>query len=117
VSWIITKYLITAGLVVLISELAKLNDKLGALIASLPLITLLTLFWLYFEDQPSIKIANHAFYTFWFVIPTLPMFLAFPFLLYKTGFWYAMGISVIITIACFLILLAVTRYFNLDLLS
>ncbi|MEQ1766138.1 MAG: DUF3147 family protein, partial [Methylotenera sp.] len=58
--YIVMKYLITAGLVVLISELAKRSDKLGALVASLPLVTLLTLIWLYIEQQPTSKIANHA---------------------------------------------------------
>jgi glycosyltransferase involved in cell wall biosynthesis len=42
---------------------------------------LLTLIWLYIEQQPTSKIANHAWYTFWYVIPTLPMFLAFPWLM------------------------------------
>lgn len=76
--WILTKYFITAAIVVLASELAKRSDKLGALVAAMPLVTLLTLIWLYVENQPTLKIANHARYTFWYVIPTLPMFLIFP---------------------------------------
>ena len=79
--WIIFKYAITAGMVVLISEIAKRSDKLGGLIAALPLVTVLTLIWLFIENQSSEKIANHAWYTFWYVVPTLPMFLAFPWLL------------------------------------
>jgi hypothetical protein len=79
--WIITKYLITAAVVVAVSEVAKRSDRLGALLASLPLVTLLALTWLYIEKQPTEKIANHAWYTFWYVVPTLPMFLAFPALL------------------------------------
>ena len=100
-AWIITKYLITAGLVVFISEIAKRSDKLGGFIAALPLITLLTMIWLYVEKQPEEKIANHAYYTFWYVIPTLPMFLLFPYLLPKLGFWVTMGASVVVTIICF----------------
>jgi hypothetical protein len=100
-AWIITKYLITAGLVVFISEIAKRSDKLGGFIAALPLITLLTLIWLYIEKQSDEKIANHAYYTFWYVIPTLPMFLLFPYLLPKLGFWLTMGASVVVTIICF----------------
>ena len=94
-------YLITAGLVVFISEMAKRSDKLGGFIAALPLITLLTLIWLYIEKQSDEKIANHAYYTFWYVIPTLPMFLLFPYLLPKLGFWLTMGTSVVVTIICF----------------
>ncbi len=86
-AWVATKYLITAALVVLISEAAKRSDKLGGLMAALPLVTILTLIWLYLENQPEAKIANHAWYTFWYVIPTLPMFLVFPMLLSRLGFW------------------------------
>lgn len=84
--WIATKYLVTAGIVVLISEVAKRSDRLGSFVASLPLVTLLTLFWLYFDGQSADKIANHAYYTFWYVISTLPMFIttkfypSFPFI-------------------------------------
>jgi hypothetical protein len=47
----------------------------------------LTLVWLYLENQSMEKISNHAWYTFWYVLPTLPMFIAFPLLLPKLGFW------------------------------
>jgi uncharacterized membrane protein (GlpM family) len=116
-AWIVTKYLITAGLVVLISEVAKRSDKLGALIAALPLVTVLTLFWLYVEKQPPEKIANHAYYTFWYVIPTLPMFLVFPSLLAKFGFWGAMGSSVLLTVVCFGGFAYLVRSIGVDLLG
>lgn len=63
-AWIVTKFFITATIIVLVSELAKRSDKLGALLASLPLVTVLALIWLHFEGQPKEKLANHAFYTF-----------------------------------------------------
>jgi len=116
-TWIITKYFITAGLVVLISEVAKRSDKIGALIAALPLVTVLTLFWLYFENQPSEKIANHAYYTFWYVIPTLPMFLAFPWLLAKFGFWGALGASILLTLGCFVVFAYSVRLIGIDLMG
>jgi len=99
--WIITKYLITAAIVVAVSEVAKRSDRAGALLASLPLVTLLALTWLYIEKQPAEKITNHAWYTFWYVVPTLPMFLAFPRLFARFGFWPALGLSAVITIVCF----------------
>jgi F0F1-type ATP synthase assembly protein I len=111
-----TKYLLTAAMVVLVSEAAKRSDKLGGFIAALPLITLLTLIWLYLEHQPASKIANHAYYTFWYVIPTLPMFLAFPFLLPRLGFWPTMLASVLITVLCFGISVLVLRKFGIELL-
>ena len=85
--WILTKYATTAGIVVLVSELAKRSDRLGGLVAALPLVTVLTLIWLQVENQGQDKIANHAWYTFWYVVPTLPMFLLFPALLPRLGFW------------------------------
>src|SRR3546814_5265001 len=95
--WIITKYLITSAIVVAVSELAKRSDRLGALLASLPLVTLLALTWLYLDKQPAEKIANHAWYTFWYVVPTLPMFLIFPRLFARFGFWPALALSALIT--------------------
>ena len=99
--WLIAKYLITAAVVVLVSEAAKRSDKLGGFIAALPMVTFLALIWLYVERQPQGKIANHAWYTFWYVVPTLPMFLAFPWLLPRIGFWPTMVASAAITVVCF----------------
>ena len=99
--FIIIKYIVTAAVVVAVSEFAKASDKLGSLVASLPLVTLLTLIWLFIENQPMAKIANHAYYTFWYVLPTLPMFLLFPFLLPKIGFWPTLITCIIFTIVVF----------------
>ena len=115
-TWIITKYLLTAGMVVFISEVTKRSDRLGGFIAALPLMTLLTLAWLYIENQPEDKIANHAYYTFWYVIPTLPMFLLFPYLLPRLGFWMTMVASTLVTIICFGLFALVMKGFGIDLL-
>ncbi len=100
-AWIIAKYLITAAVVVLVSEAAKHSDKLGGFVAALPLITILTLIWLYVEKQPIEKISNHAWYTFWYVLPTLPMFLVFPALLARWGFWPTLGMCIGLTVVLF----------------
>ena len=114
--YLIIKYFITAGLVVLVSELAKRSDKLGGLIAALPLVTVLALIWLYMEGQPTSKIANHAYYTFWYVLPTLPMFLIFPYLLSKWGFVLSLLASVLITALVFFLFALVLKSFGVDLL-
>ena len=116
-TFIIIKLFATAAIIVLISEIAKISDKLGALIASLPLITFLTLFWLYLEKQDQEKIANHAYYTFWYVLPTLPMFLLFPFLLKNIGFWFAIILSIFFTIGIFLIYVQILKKFGIHLTS
>lgn len=115
-AWIITKYLLTAGIVILVSELAKRSDKLGGLVAALPLVTVLTLVWLYLENQSMEKIANHAWYTFWYVLPTLPMFIAFPLLLPKLGFWPTLISSILITMASFGGFVILLRRFGIELL-
>lgn len=114
--WLITKYLITAAVVVVVSEIAKRSDKLGALVAALPLVTILALVWLHLENQPQEKIARHAWYTLWYVLPTLPMFLSFPLLLGRLGFWPTLLASCVITVICFGIFVLALRQFGIDLL-
>jgi hypothetical protein len=115
-TYIIIKYLITAAVVVLVSELAKANDKLGGFIAALPLITLLALIWLQIENQSIAKIANHAYYTFWYAIPTLPMFLLFPYLLPKWGFWLTLLSCIVFTLLFFYLYVTGLKHFGIDLL-
>ncbi len=114
--WLVTKFAITAALIVLVTEVAKRSDKAGALIAALPLVTLLALVWLHVEGQPQEKVANHAWYTFWYVLPTLPMFLAFPFLLPRIGFWPSLLASAVVTVVSFGAFAVVLRRFGIDLL-
>jgi len=113
--WLITKYAVTAVVVVVVSELAKRSDKLGGFVAALPLVTILALIWLYVENQPQQKLANHAYYTFWYVIPTLPMFIAFPALLPRLGFWPALLACIILTVVCFGLFAIALRRFGIAL--
>jgi uncharacterized membrane protein (GlpM family) len=115
-TWIVTKYAVTAFLVVLISEVAKRSDKAGGVIAALPLVTVLTLIWLWAEGQGEAKLSNHAWYTFWYVVPTLPMFLLFPYFLPRIGFWPTMAASVVITMASFALFAVLVRRFGIELL-
>ena len=114
--WIASKYLLTAAVVVFVSELAKRSDRLGGLVAALPLVTLLTLVWLHLEQQPAHKLANHAWYTFWYVLPTLPMFLAFPALLPRLGFWPSLLTCIIICALRFVLFAWVLRRYGIQLL-
>jgi len=116
VAWLITKYFASAAVVVLVSEFARRSDRAGALVAALPLVSLLALIWLHLEKQPPQRIANLAWYTFWYVVPTLPMFLAFPALLPRVGFWPALAACVVITIVSFVLFALVVRRFGIELL-
>ena len=117
---ILLKFLITAGLVVLISQVAKWNDRLGALIAALPMVTVLAMTWMFFDlkgAEQTEKIANHAYYTFWYVIPTLPMFLLIPWMLRK-GFHYGWCLlaACVLTAVLFVITAWVMRRFDIELM-
>jgi len=115
-TWIVTKYLLTAAVVVVVSEFAKRSDRLGGFVAALPLVTVLTLIWLHVEGQSQEKVSNHAWYTLWYVIPTLPMFVAFPVLVSRFGFWLTLLACLVITVACFGLTVIAARRVGIDLL-
>ncbi|MGR5238717.1 DUF3147 family protein [Vibrio alfacsensis] len=114
--WIVVKYLTTAAIVVAISEVAKRSDKVGAFVAALPTVTILALIWMYVEGQGTEKLSNHAFFTFWYVLPTLPMFLLFPYLLSKYSFWLTLLISCVVSVACFAVTHYAVKHFGINLL-
>jgi hypothetical protein len=112
--WI--KYLITAALIVGISEIAKRADRLGAAVGAMPWMTTLVMIWLFVEKQPSSKIENHAWYTFWYVLPTLPMFLLIPFLLKKgMNFPLVMVLAALLTVGAFFLTAGIVRRFGIHL--
>ncbi|MGJ8632238.1 MAG: DUF3147 family protein [Glaciecola sp.] len=115
--WLITKYLVTAGIIVTVSEVAKRNDKFGALLVALPTVTILAIIWLYLENQPNAKIASHMRYTFWYVLPSLPLFLIFPLLIDRVGFWMALFVGSIVSIFCLYMLTFILKRFDIHLLS
>jgi len=114
---IVAKYAVTALVIVLVSEVAKRSDKLGALISSLPFVTIMIMIWLYVERQGTEKIGNHAYYTFWYVLPTLPMFLVMPFLLTKgMNFWLALISCAVVTCVCFVLTAVLAKRFGVNLI-
>lgn len=115
--FLITKYAVTAFLIVLVSEIAKRSDKAGALITSLPLVTVMVMVWLYLEKQGSAKIGNHAYYTFWYVLPTLPMFLIMPKMMSKgVNFWLSLAVCALVTFGCFILTAVIAKRFGVNLL-
>ena len=98
--FILTKIFLTAFLIVVISEIGKLNDKLGGLVAALPLVTILVVCWMYYEGVSENKIANHFKYTILFLIPTLPGFFVVPFIIPKLGVFYSLLVFVLLSAIC-----------------
>jgi intracellular septation protein A len=96
------KILISAVLIALISEISKRNSFLGAVLASLPLISIMALIWLYVDTRNIQKVISLSYGIFWLVLPSLALFIALPlFLKLKIPFSYALTGSIIITVVCY----------------
>ncbi|MGL4395679.1 MAG: DUF3147 family protein [Hyphomicrobium sp.] len=102
------KVAITAIVVVAISELAKRSSALGALLASLPLTSLLAFLWLYGETGDAAKVADLARSIFWYVLPSLVLFVALPLLIAQgVGFWPSLVVSCALTFLAYLAMTAI----------
>ena len=112
----ITKILLTSLVIILVTEVAKKSDKLGGLIAALPLTTILIILWMYYEGFSNEKISRHMLYTAFFVIPTIPMFLIFPFLIDKFGFFGAVAFGLLLTSILLFYMDKLVKIFGSDLL-
>lgn len=114
--YLIIKSAISGVIIAIVSLVAKRYPGFGALIASLPLISVLGMIWLW-RDKPDVaNMAAHVQATFWFVIPSLPMFLVIPALLRSgIGFWAALAIGCALTICLYLAMSWVGPRFGLRL--
>jgi hypothetical protein len=113
----VVKILVTALIIVLVNKIQLVNDRLSALLIALPFTSLIAMIWMHQEKQTTTRIANHAEGTFWFVLPTLPMFLVFPWLLRQGwGFWPALLTNCAMTIGLFWLTVIVLRKFGIDLM-
>jgi len=103
--YLAAKALLSGVIVAVVSEIAKRSPSLGALILSLPLVSILAFIWLWRDTSDTENIAALAQSTFWLVLPTLPMFLVLAALLRNgTGFWTALGLSCLLTLALYILM-------------
>jgi len=112
----ITKLVITAVLIVVISEIARRSSFMGAILASIPLISVLAMIWLYIDTNDAMKVSVLATSVFWLVIPSLALFVSLPLLL-KNGinFYLSMGISIAVTIVCYFLMIAALDHYGIKL--
>ena len=111
---LIIKALVTAVVVMAISELGKRSTLAGALLASLPLTSLLALMWLYRDTGSAMQAADLARGIFWLVLPSLAFFLVFPAVVRAGyGFWPAMGVGAFTMLAAYSVMLWLDRAFHL----
>jgi hypothetical protein len=99
-------FIIKAGLSGLIAaavaEIARRYPGWGGLVASLPLTSLLAMIWLWRDTGDAEQVAALTSGIFWFILPSLALFLVLPWLLRSgLGFWLAMGLSVAGTLALY----------------
>jgi len=114
--YLLIKALVSGAIIAAVSEIAKRYPGFGALVASLPLVSVLGMIWLWRDTQDPVRIAAHAGATFWFVLPSLPMFLLIPALLrHGTPFWLALGLGCALTIALYLAMTWIGPRFGLRL--
>ena len=113
----LAKLLLSALVIVIVTKIQLVNDRLSALLIALPLTSLVAMIWMHGTGQSSQRLANHAEGTFWFVLPTLPMFLVMPWMLRSGwGFWPALLANCVMTVILFWITVVLLRRFGIDLM-
>ena len=115
----VVKILLTAVIILVVTKLQLLSDRLSALLIALPLTSILAMIWMRHESKVPDQvtriesIANHAYYTFWFVLPTMPMFLVIPWMLRKGhGFYVTLFVNAALTTALFWLLVVTLKKFT-----
>lgn len=114
--YLAVKAALSGVIIATVSEVARRSPGLGALIVSLPLVSILGILWLWHDTGDAERIAAHAQSTFWYVLPTLPMFLLLPALLrHGTGFWLALAACCALTVALYFLTIWLLAKFGIAL--
>lgn len=115
-AYYLVKIAVTTVLIVLISEIAKRSSFMGALLASIPLVSVLAMVWLYVDTKDVDKVTSLATSVFWLVLPSLALFITLPLLL-KQGlnFYLSMTLAIGITIGCYGLMVMVLNHFGIRL--
>lgn len=115
-AYYIVKIIITALLVVLIAEISKRSSLIASILASVPLVSVLAMVWLYIDTKDTDKISALSTGIFWLVIPSLALFVSLPVLLRKEiNFYISMGTAIVITVICYYIMIVVLEKFGIKL--
>ena len=115
-NYYIIKIVITTILIVAISEISKRSSLIGAILASVPLVSVLAMIWLYQDTKDIGKISELSIGIFWLVIPSLALFVSLPLLL-KQGinFYISLIISIAFTVACYYLMIIGLKQFGIKL--
>lgn len=116
VTYYLAKIAITATLIVVISEIAKRSTLVGAVLASIPLVSVLAMLWLYIETQDTTKVSTFATSVFWLILPSLALFITLPILLKQgVSFYPSIAISLGATIVCYYLMVSILRFLGIHL--
>ncbi|HPU16654.1 MAG TPA: DUF3147 family protein [Polymorphobacter sp.] len=114
--YLAVKALISGVIVAAVSEIARRSPAGGALLASLPLVSVLGMIWLWRDTHDPVRMASHVGATFWYVLPSLPMFLVIPLLLRAgVGFAPALVAGYVLTMVLYLAMVVVLARFGITL--
>jgi hypothetical protein len=114
--YLTVKAALSGVIIAIVSEVARRSPSLGALIVSLPLVSILGILWLWHDTTDVERIATHAQSTFWYVLPTLPMFLVMPAMLrHGIGFWVTLAACCVLTFVLYLCTIWVLGKFGVTL--
>lgn len=115
-TYYIIKIAVTTALIVLISEVSERSTLLGAILASVPLVSVLAMIWLYSETRDAAQVAALARSVFWLVLPSLVLFVTLPLLLARgVNFYIGLGAAVAATVAAYFVMILVGRGLGLKL--
>ena len=104
--YLFIKAALSGILIAIVSEVAKRYPGVGGLIASLPLVSVLGMIWLWRDKPDAANMAAHAEATFWFVLPSLPMFLLIPAMLRNgIAFWICLLVGCAVTVALYTLMI------------
>ena len=112
----LVKIVITTLLIVAISEIARRSTFMGAILASVPLVSVLAMIWLFIDTGDVAKISSLSTSIFWLVVPSLALFLSLPlFLKQGLNFYLSLGLSIGLTVGCYWIMVSVLNHFGVEL--
>ena len=107
------KVFISSAIIVLVSEIAKRDSLLGGLVASIPIISVLSMIWLYFDTNDIDKVKALANGILWMIFPSMSLFIVLPILI-NCGikFYSSLIISMLTTMVCYLLTISFMNYFG-----
>ena len=110
------KLIISSIIIVIVSEISKRSSFFGAILASIPIVTVLSMIWLYIDTENISKIKNFSFNIFWMVVPSLVLFISLPFLIdIGFNFWSSLAIAIFFTIIFYILTILILSNYGINL--